>query len=125
MILVKASDADDAISSRLQGGERWGLLDPARRPLHQSDIKIASAEISNMLELTFKLHTDSPASVTSTTTRIARSQIFRKILLEQYNYKCCVSDICLATLNDTFEAQAAHVAPLGSGGSDDPRKGIV
>ena len=125
VILVRSSDPDyKSIALRL-GSERWGLFDPERTPLRQADIKAANQDISNILESPFELKIENPASVTATTTKIARSQVFRKILLEQYSNRCSVSGISLITPTGIHEAQAAHVVPLGDGGSDDPRNGII
>lgn len=125
VILVKSSDPDYKSIALRPGNERWGLLNPDKIPLKQADIKAANQDINNILESPFELKVKNPASVTATTTKIARSQVFRKILLEQYSYRCCISGISLFTPNGIHEAQAAHVVPLGNGGSDDPRNDII
>ena len=62
--------------------------------------------------------------VASTRAAIARDAAFRETLLGQYQRRCAVSGIALAT-HSVAEAQAAHVIPLGRGGADEPRNGFT
>ncbi len=54
----------------------------------------------------------------------ARDRAFRAIVTSQYEYYCAVCGIKLPTPRGIYLAEAAHIIPKHSEGSDDPRNGI-
>jgi len=55
---------------------------------------------------------------------IARDRAFRAIVTSQYEYYCAVCGTKLPTPRGVYLAEAAHIIPKHSEGSDDPRNGI-
>lgn len=55
---------------------------------------------------------------------ITRDTAFREPLLSQYQRRCAVSGIALAT-QTIAEVQASHVVGLGRGGAEEPRNGFT
>jgi putative restriction endonuclease len=103
---------------------RWGVLFTDHPPISQTELLAARAE---MLEDTTQpfvpLRADVPRVATNRQT-IARDTAFRETLLTQYQRRCAVSGIALATQLHA-EAEAAHVIPVGRGGPDEPRNGLT
>ena len=52
-----------------------------------------------------------------------RNKAFKDVVLDQYGYKCAVTDVRYHSENLT-EAQAAHIIANSKNGTDDPRNGI-
>ena len=63
-----------------------------------------------------------------TATKIAniRSRSFRHIVVETYDYTCCVCGLKICSPNTLYwEVEAAHIVPHGSNGKDDIWNGIA
>lgn len=52
-----------------------------------------------------------------------RESAFKKVVLEQYDFKCAITGMKYHSDN-LIEAQAAHIVSISKKGSDDPRNGI-
>ncbi len=53
-----------------------------------------------------------------------RDEAFREVLLTESEYACAVCEMKF-TLDNLFEAQAAHIVPKHRNGTDDPRNGLT
>lgn len=53
-----------------------------------------------------------------------RDRAFRLIVSVQYDYHCAICGFRLRAPRGVYEAEAAHIIPKQSSGSDDPRNGI-
>lgn len=123
-ILVRQTDLAFIGVAAIVGRRRWGALDTELNPITQQDLVAAREEIIAESRNEFFPVQNEIRRESVTRSAIARDAAFRDILLGQYQRRCAVSGIALATTS-AFEAQAAHVVPLGSGGPDEPRNGIL
>jgi putative restriction endonuclease len=57
--------------------------------------------------------------------RIARGSAFPLRIRAEYEKRCCVSGILIATPAYLYEVEAAHVVPVSEGGTDDIRNGLA
>jgi putative restriction endonuclease len=124
LILVRQTDPAFIGINEVTGGRRWGGLDATRRPITQQEIAEARVAMISESRSTFVPIQPQIRRETITRTAIARDTAFRDTLLRQYQRRCAVSGIGLVT-QSTAEAQAAHVIPLGRGGPDEPRNGLL
>lgn len=106
-------------------GERWGVIKGFDPPLAQGDLDKAEASIEELGQTDFKLFSHDQKRVETTTTRIARSMVFRRNILRAYDQTCAVSGIRLTLPPAQFEVDAAHIVPVSRLGSDDPRNGLA
>ena len=124
LILIPQSPATYPLVESLTSGRRWGALYADRPPISHSEIVSAREE---MLAESYQPFVPTRVVVprrSITRSAIARDTAFRETMLSQYDRRCAVSGIGLAT-QAIFEVQAAHVIGLCDGGADEPRNGIA
>lgn len=124
LLLVRSTDAAFARFDALTQGRRWGALFADRPPISQQELVAARTAMLADAGRPFVPVRENVPRVASTRAAIARDAAFRETLLGQYQRRCAVSGIALAT-HSVAEAQAAHVIPLGRGGADEPRNGFT
>lgn len=123
MILVSRKSSDYKILEN-DLSKRWGILESDELPLSQRDLKESNDDIHQQINTTFQLIEPNEERIRSNVVRMARSHVFRIIILDQYQSKCSVSSISLISKEGINEVQAAHVVPKNAGGTDDPRNGL-
>jgi putative restriction endonuclease len=68
----------------------------------------------------------SPAErATTNVKRVARSVLFRRVVVSQYGGCCAATRQRFVDPSGSFEVEAAHIVPVELGGSDDPRNGMA
>lgn len=124
LLLVRASDSAFKRFVDLTEGRRWGPLFTDRPPISQKELNAArNSMLADAATPFVPIRANVPRIATSRAA-IARDAAFRETLLSQYQRKCAVSGIALAT-HSVAEVQAAHVIPLNRGGADEPRNGFT
>lgn len=101
----------------------WGPLDINNPPMAQEELNVAFAEVKTASPL-FEIQTNRKVTI-SNQMQIARSSIFRHLVRKEYNDTCCVSEICLHSVEGQPEIECAHIIPVCEGGPDDVRNGIA
>jgi putative restriction endonuclease len=124
LLLVRKTDSAFARFNALAQGRRWGALFTDRPPISQRELVAARTEMLADSEKPFISLRENVHRIATSRAAIARDAAFRETLLGQYQRRCAVSGIALAT-HSVAEAQAAHVIPLSRGGADEPRNGFT
>jgi putative restriction endonuclease len=125
LTLVKQSSDQFAIAKTLTGERKWGVLLLNNMPVSDSDLKLAQ-EKEQAIELSpFQLIDPLAEVVTSSTSHVARSIVFRTTVLKLYEKTCAVCAEALATPSGAVETDAAHIVPRSQMGADDARNGIA
>jgi putative restriction endonuclease len=104
-----------------------------KKPLPFDQIELIGRDIEEKIHQKFQ---DTQKRTTTSVERAVRDSLFRNLLLEQYNQKCCVSRLKLFSLPEKlneeepdpkpiYEVEAAHIKPVKHGGPDDIRNGIL
>jgi len=57
--------------------------------------------------------------------KTARSVVFRRIVIEAYDYRCAASGKRIILTNDIVMVEAAHLIPFSKNQNDDPRNGMA
>jgi len=57
--------------------------------------------------------------------KTARSVVFRRIVIEAYDYRCAASGKRIIIPNDIVMVEAAHLIPFAKNQNDDPRNGMA
>ena len=125
LTLVKQSSDQFGIVKRSTGERSWGVLGVDNRPVSDSDLKLAQDEEQAIESSPFQLIDPSAEVVTSSTSHVARSIVFRTTVLKLYEKTCAVCAEALATPSGAVETDAAHIVPRSQMGADDARNGIA
>lgn len=123
LILVKKDSEDHRRISKIHGNNRWGLLTD-ERPLSESDMAASRKRQVQHEKNPFSLFDQDARVVVDKTTRLARSVVFRRSLLELYGSSCVVCRQGLR-IGGLFEVEAAHIVPRHKFGCDDARNGLA
>lgn len=124
LILVQQTDTAYAQINRLRQNRNWGALYTLEPPMSQTDLIAANANMLAEIAQPFVATRSVIPRTASIRASIARDTAFRETLLAQYQRRCAVSGISLATPS-VAEVQAAHVVGLAQGGADEPRNGLT
>ncbi|MGB8353430.1 MAG: HNH endonuclease [Chthoniobacteraceae bacterium] len=124
LLLVRQTDIAFTRFNDLIQGRRWGPFFIDRSPISQQELITARTTMLAEAEQPFIPIRENIPRAPSSRAAIARDTAFRETLLSQYQRRCAVSGIALAT-HTVAEAQAAHVIGLGRGGADEPRNGFT
>lgn len=124
LLLVQQKDAAFTQLDKLTQGNNWGVLFSEVAPISQEELVIAREAMLEEAAHPFVTVRESIPRVATARAAIARDTAFRETLLSQYQRRCAVSGIALAT-QTVAEVQAAHVVGLGRGGADEPRNGFT
>jgi len=124
LVLLRRTDPQFGEFAAFLGTRRWGPLTGTHIPITQPELVAARVAMLAEANQPFAAVLGEVRRRTVTREAIARDAAFRDTLLGQYQRRCSVSGIALATLS-AAEVQAAHVIPLERGGPDEPRNGIV
>ena len=100
-----------------------GQLFDNQRPVTAVELELAAQEIEDLANQSFAL-TKPIQRVESRQLRVARSSVFPLLIRQEYDFRCCVSGICIETPYQIYEVEAAHVVPVTQGGTDDVRNGL-
>jgi putative restriction endonuclease len=125
LILVKQDTPEFAEVSQWVKGRNWGVLFAEDTPVNQAQLSNAGTEIATLTQQPFQVVRPQVLRVESRQTRIARSSVFRERVRREYERRCAVSGILIATPNLLHEVESAHVVPVSEGGSEDIRNGFT
>ncbi|MFT3881358.1 MAG: HNH endonuclease [Gemmatales bacterium] len=124
MFLIQSGSVHFETIDGLTNGERWAELYLDNPPLNQDELQEASAMMLEEASGPFiSVRNEVPQS-RLTREAIARDTAFRELLLNEYDRRCCISELGITT-GTTIEPEAAHVVGLGFGGADEPRNGFL
>ena len=124
LLLVQQTDAAFAQLDKLTQGNNWGVLYSDITPISQAELVDARNAMLEEVTHPFVTVREKIPRVATSRAAIARDTAFRVTILSQYQRRCAVSGISLAT-HTVAEVQAAHVVALGRGGADEPRNGFT
>jgi putative restriction endonuclease len=124
-MLIKQGVTASAEIEAHAAGRRWGPLLASHSPITQSDLSAASTEIAAITQHVFQLVRNAVPRIETRQARIARSSVFSERVRKEYERKCAVSGIAIATPSHLYEVESAHVVPLNQGGTDDIRNGLA
>ena len=125
LILVKQGTPEFAEVDKWVKGRKWGALFVDDSPVTQPELSAARNEIAALSTQPFQLVKTEIARVESRQSRIARSSAFRESVRVEYERRCAVSSIDIATPGFLYEVESAHVVPVSEGGTDDVRNGLA
>jgi putative restriction endonuclease len=125
LILVKQGTQEYVRLSVAVAGRRWGALFDRELPVTQAQILRARAELDGLATLPFQVTRAHVPRAETRQTRIARSSAFRERVRQEYDSRCAVSGITIATPTRLFEVESAHVVPISEAGSEDIRNGLT
>jgi len=123
-LLVQQTDETFAQFNKLTHGNKWGVLYSDSLPVSQKELEKARNEMMEEVIEPFVTVREKVPRISTSRAAIARDTAFREIILSQYQRRCAVSGISLAT-QTVAEVQAAHVVGLSRGGADEPRNGFT
>ena len=124
LILIGHRSRDFPEINQLAGGRSWGPLFLEEQPVTQVELKQAMLALNNLADRPFLILKPNVVRVETRQMRIARGSVFPKLVGTEYQARCCVSGILVATPASLYEAQAAHIVPISEGGTDDVRNGL-
>jgi putative restriction endonuclease len=124
LLLVRQQDEAFQRLNALTAGRRCGPLFEDRPPIAQQELVQARDAMLADAQQPFVPIRANVQRVPVARAAIARDAAFRETLLVQYQQRCAVSGLALATATE-IEVQAAHVVPLARGGPDEPRNGLT
>jgi len=125
LLLVKKSTIEFREIEDLLEDRKWGALDLTDEPVSQDQIQAAKTELDDLAHNPFEVQRPEIPRAESRQKRIARSSVFSTQVGNQYEKRCAVSGINLATPTMLHEIEAAHVVPVSERGSDDIRNGFA
>ena len=125
LVLIQKSKPEFHDTSMWIGNRKWGVLLTSEQPVTYTQISQARSEILALEARPFELIRGEVRREEQKHSRIARSYVFRKLVLTEYNRCCAVSGIKIVTPDHLYEVESAHIIPLHEGGSDDIRNGIA
>ena len=123
LILAKSGTKTLREVEDLIGTRSRGPLFEDQQPVTAVQLESAVEEIEELANQSFRL-TDAVRRVESHQLRVARSSVFPLLVKQEYNFRCCVSGICIEAPYQIYEIEAAHVVPVTQGGTDDVRNGL-
>jgi len=106
------------------GSRRWGMLDPKLPPVSVDEIVEAEEFVAGEATDALNLFRSETEAVESRTKRLARDRAFRLRVLEEYDFRCAISDRTFATPSGRYGLDASHIIPVKHLGSDHPANGI-
>jgi len=124
LVLLKQETPEFAEVNSMTGGRRWGILEIGEEPVTQTEILKAEKEIVTLADKPFELLKTEVTRIETRQNKIARCSVFGVKVRAEYERRCCVSGISIATPSAVYEVESAHVVPLNRGGSDDIRNGL-
>jgi putative restriction endonuclease len=125
LLLLRQGTPEFAEADTWAAGRNWGPLFKGASPLTGVQLSQAQTQIASLAQQPFQLLRPEIPRVEETQSRIARTVVFREQVRNEYERRCCISGILVATPTGLFETESAHVVPVGEGGSDDIRNGIA
>lgn len=125
LTLVRRLSPDFPAIAGMIGPHRWGVLDRAAPPVSDDDLDSALTEEMALEAAPFALIDPAAGTSASTVRKVARSIVFRKRVLEQYEETCAICGEALKSPSGSLELDAAHVVPLSLLGADDVRNGVA
>ena len=105
LMLVTKNNSDYVHFKEKTLGKRWGLLSGSV-PLSTEDLETAEKAEKENEERPFNIFDIDAKMAESTSTRVARSIVFTRVILALYNRKCCVCGEGLVTRKGAVEVQA-------------------
>ncbi len=124
-ILVKQTTPDFILISRAVAGRRWGPLYLENSPVSQTELKLAGTDIVNLSQQPFLVQRANVVRTETRQNRVARCVMFRERVRREYERRCAVSGIAIATPKLLCEVESAHIVPVSKGGADDIRNGLT
>lgn len=124
LILIRQGTPEFNAVDGMTLGRRWGALSLANPPVTQQQLSQAATDVLQQAQGEFQLVRPIIPRVETRQTRIARSAVFRARVRSEYDRRCAVSGIGIATPNLFHEVESAHVVPVEKGGTDDVRNGL-
>jgi putative restriction endonuclease len=125
LVLVKQGSPEFIELAQWINGRHWGPLFSENKPVTQSLLLNAQHEIVELESLPFNILRPDITRIESRQIRIARNSVFRERVSQEYEKKCAVSGILIATPTMMYEVESAHVVPVSKGGTDDIRNGLA
>jgi putative restriction endonuclease len=125
LVLVKTAAREFTAVNVWTRGQRWGPLFVDDLPVTEVELVQAATELLAMANRPFETIRTDISRVETRQSRIARSSVFPERVKIEYEHKCCVSGIIIATPSRLYEVEAAHVVPVSEGGTDDIRNGLT
>lgn len=125
LVLLKQATLEFAEINALTGGRKWGVLEIGEQPVTQIELVQAQKELVILADKPFELLKTEVARTQTRQNKIARSAVFGERVRAEYDRRCCVTGILIATPTALYEVESAHVVPLNKGGSNDIRNGIT
>jgi putative restriction endonuclease len=125
LTLYRRASAEFAGISALAGGRNWGALYPQDGPVRETEIEREVDRQTQQEVAPFHVFDKMAPLIETRTTRIARSQAFKRKLLPLYDFTCSVCGQSHVTPDGAIEAEAAHIVPRSLKGSDDSRNGLA
>ena len=125
LTLIRKASPEFAIVTALISGRKWGALTATAPPVSDDDLSSAFADEKALEAAPFSLTDPSAAIATIAIKKVARSIVFRTIVLELYEKTCAVCGGALRAPSGLIEIDAAHVVPRSLLGTDDARNGFA
>lgn len=125
LMLVKQATPEFAEISQWTSGRRWGPLYLTDAPVTQAQLIQARTEVVQLAQHPFEVQRSQVPRVETRQSRIARSSVFGEQVRQEYERKCAVSGIIIATPTMLHEVESAHIVPVSERGSDDVRNGFT
>ncbi|MCC6299050.1 MAG: HNH endonuclease [Anaerolineales bacterium] len=121
---MKFIEVKNGLFSLTESGWQFVLQNPPELIAVQThEIKEQEKQLRKFALHDFKPF-DTANKIYSLRQTFARDRAFRAIVTTQYEYYCAVCGIKLPTPRGVYLAEAAHIIPKHSEGSDDPRNGL-
>ena len=102
---------------------RYGFLE--EKPVSNLEIKVAADEEAIVEASPFTMFSDEVERKVSSTLRIARSTVFRSVVLDAYDNSCAVTGRSIVSPRGSHGLDAAHIIPLALKGRNDVRNGLA
>ena len=125
LVLLKQATPEFAEINALTGGRKWGVLEIGEQPVTQIELVQAQKELVTLADKPFELLKTEVTRIQTRQNKIARSAVFGERVRAEYDRRCCVTGILIATPTALYKVESAHVVPLNKGGSNDIRNGIT
>lgn len=125
LTLVKQNTPGYSQIVTLVSGRRWGPLYLEDAPVSQAELISAGIEIGTLSEQKFEIQRTNLVRTVTRQNKLARSQVFGERVRREYERRCAVSGIGIATPKLVCEVESAHVVPVHKGGTDDIRNGLT
>lgn len=121
---MKFIEIEDGLFSLTESGWRFVLQNPPELiAVQKHEIREQEKQLLKSALVEFK-----PFEIANKTYSLrqsfVRDRAFRTIVTKQYEHYCAICGIKLPTPRGVYLAEAAHIIPKHSEGSDDPRNGL-